>query len=246
MDQLLKYFRQYQVILSRNPLYAKYNLFFFPVITIIIALLILFLVTIPQTFKLITNNELLEELKQKKTVSQTKIRTLNEVDTSQYKTDLNDVLTILPNEKEIPSAINSILQLISLSGLTLTNFSIGTNGKPINGVENFIVSIDITGSANQIKDLINFTEQSSRLIKITGLNLNYGSDGVSQTSMDVLVFYAPLDTSIKTDNSQTLTLLSPEDQALLDKIKQNTQTVSSAQTDTPILDGPTGKDDPFN
>ncbi len=246
MDQVLKTFRQYQVIIRRNPLYAKYSLFIIPAITIIISVLILVLVTIPQTFKLIKNNQLVEELKQQKTAYQSKITTLNKVDTTQYKTDLNNVLTILPNEKEIPSAINSILQVISLSGLTLTNFSIGNSGTPINGVENFIVSIDVTGSANQIKELINFADRSSRLIKITSLSLNYGSDGVSQTTIDVLVFYAPLDTSIKTDDSQAITLLSSDDQTLLDKIKQNTQSISSSQTTPPILDSPTGKDDPFN
>jgi competence protein ComGC len=99
MDQFIKNIRQFQIIAMKNPLYQKYGMFLVPSVTILVCLIILFLITIPQGFKLVDNNQSLEEIRQKKTDYQSKITTLNKVDTNEYKSYLNDVLTILPNFK---------------------------------------------------------------------------------------------------------------------------------------------------
>ncbi len=246
MDQLMKKYRQYQVILSKNPLYNKYSVFIIPAITIIIGLAILFFVTIPQFYKLIANNGQIENLNQQKSIYQDKIGTLNKVDVIEYKTDLNNVLSILPIEKDIPSAINSILQVISLSGMTLTNFAIGSNGTPVNGIENFAVNIEVTGTTDQLKNLINSTSRSPRLIKITSLSMNYGAGSAAQMSMDVLVFYAPLDTSVKSNNDQKIELLTSDEKNIIEQIQQIVGSSQSTSVNEPVIDGPTGKDDPFN
>ncbi len=244
MDQFIKNIRQLQIVAMKNPLYQKYGIFLIPSITILVCLIILFVVTIPQGYKLVENNQSLEEIRQKKATYKTKITTLNKVDTTEYKTYLNNVLTILPNDKDIPSAINSVLDVLSSAGLTLTNFSLGAETKDKNGSQNFAVNIEISGTLDQLKNFIDLSEKSSRLIKIVGLTINTSLNGATQASLDLLVYFAPLD-SIKTSVDQEITLLSDEDKKILSEIKQNTSSIAPT-TEQPIQSVPTGKDDPFN
>jgi Tfp pilus assembly protein PilO len=244
MDQFIKNIRQFQIIAMKNPLYQKYGMFLVPSVTILVCLIILFLITIPQGFKLVDNNQSLEEIRQKKTDYQSKITTLNKVDTNEYKSYLNDVLTILPNDKDIPSAINSVLDVLSSAGLTLTNFSLGTETKDKSGSQNFAVKIEVSGTLDQLKNFIDLSEKSSRLIKIVGLTINTSLNGASQASLDLLVYFAPLD-SAKTSVDQKITLLSEEDKKVLSEIKQNISSITP-NNDQTIQSVPTGKDDPFN
>lgn len=245
MNEYLIKIRQFKIMISRNPLYLKYSVFVIPFVTLLAALIILLLITIPQSFKLVENNQVLAEVKQKKVDYQTKISTLNKVDTEEYKSDLNDVLYHLPTDKDIPSAINSILDVLSSAGLTLTNFSLGSTTPAKNGTESFGVNIDISGNIIQLKNFIDLADKSSRLMKITDLSINNSTGQDIQASIDLMVFYAPLDTSVKTSAEQKITLLTEEDQKLLANIKQNISSVVPI-TDQTIINTPTGKDDPFN
>jgi Tfp pilus assembly protein PilO len=245
MNEYLIKIRQLKIVISRNPLYLKYGVFLIPFVTLLVALIILLLITIPQSFKLIENNQVLAEIKQKKVDYQTKISTLNKVDTEEYKANLNDVLYLLPTDKDIPSAINSILDVLSSSGLTLTNFSLGTATPAKNGAESFAVNIDISGNITQLKNFIELTSKSSRLMKITDLSINNSTGQEIQSSIDLIVFYAPLDTSVKTSAEQKISLLTEDDQKLLADIKQYISNVASVSDQT-IINTPTGKNDPFN
>lgn len=244
MDQLMTRFRQFKVIVTKHPLYIKYGVFLFPIVVLLTGILIILLITIPQTLKLIENNTTIDQIKQKKTAYQEKITTLNKIDATLYKSDLNDVLYILPNEKDIPSAINSVLDLLASSGLTLTNFSLGASLPPQNGVESFGVSIEVTGTLEQLKNLISLSEKSSRLVKIVALKIN-NSNTSTQTTVDLQIFYAPLDLTVSLDPDQPISLLTDEEKQTLSNIKQNIATIAPMTEET-ITNTPTGKEDPFN
>jgi hypothetical protein len=76
--------------------------------------------------------------------------------------------------------------------------------------------------------------------------MNYGAGSAAQMSMDVLVFYAPLDTSVKSNNDQKIELLTSDEKNIIEQIQQIVGSSQSTSVNEPVIDGPTGKDDPFN
>lgn len=245
MTEKIKKIKQQLSILTHHPLYIKYSLFVIPSVCSLLALLVIFLVTVPQVFKLIEKNQELEQIKQKHQEYRSKAATLDKIDLDYYKSGLNDVLYILPGEKEIPSAINSILDILSTSGLQLTNFSLGASLPGQNNTESFGVRVDVSGNLEQIKNLINASEKSTRLLKIYGISLTNSGKTHLQASIDILVFYSPLDANTKISPDQKISPLSDTEDQLLSQVKQNIDSRNIIPNDS-TQNSPTGKDDPFN
>lgn len=245
MTEIVKKIKLSLLLITTYPFYKKYSLIVIPVVCSLFGLLIIVLITVPQVFKIVDKNKELGLIKQKQTEYQAKTAALDKIDLDFYKNGLNNLTQALPSDKDIPSAINSILELLSISGLQLTNFSLGPTLAGPGGSESFSVNLEVNGSLEQIKNLINAQNSSDRLLKIVGLSLTNSASTNLQGSIDILVYYAPLDVNPKIAADQKITPLSDEETQLLNQIEQNLN-LSGANPGVEIQDAPTGKDDPFN
>lgn len=244
MNNLIKQLKTQLFILSRNPLYKKYSLYLIPSIVVILAVSILLLLSVPQFFKIGETDKQIKLLQQKQQEYQAKVGVLDKVDLIQYKNWLEDSLYTLPSEKDIPGAITSILQLLATSGLKLDNISLGAETTDKTS-SSFLVKLDLSGTPDQLKSLIAFSDQSPRLIKINGIALNNSSQNSTQASVDILVFYATLDENIKTSADQKVNLVSDNEIELLTQIEKNIESLKNINEST-FTESPSGKDDPFN
>lgn len=245
MTDSIKRIRQLILTLTRHPLYTKYGLFIIPGVSVLTAILISLLVTLPQIFKLIENNNQLNEIKQTITARQAKIAALEQVDLDEYKNNLDNVLYTLPSDKEIASAMNSVLELLSASALRMDNFTLGNNLPTSSGAEAYVVSLEVSGTIGQVKDLITISSAAPRLIKINGIDLTSSSGGNVQIGLDVLVFYSPLN-ALKTSPDTKITLLTDDEKKLLTQIEERIKPLKNSPSETTSVESPSGKDDPFN
>lgn len=245
MNNIRQQLAKWQIILSKYPSYKKYNVFIIPFVAGLVSLLILIFVTIPQIYRLVEYNKEIDRLLINKEQYQAKIKDLNQIDTDQYKQFLSDILPVLPVEKEIPTAISSMLNQLSSAGLTMTSFSLESGNLVKSGAESFLLKLEVSGSISQIKHLIGLKDQSSRLYQIINYGINNSVTNVSQSNLVVEIFYSPLDTSVKSSPDQKFSALTQEEINLVNRIKLNTQILSVPDTASSSA-VKIGKDDPFN
>ena len=224
-----------------HPLYEKYSIFIIPGLTGIIGSLMFIFLTLPQIFKIIAIETQITEITDEQSVNQDRINTLEKIDLNFYKTSLDNSLIALPNDKDIPGAITSILDLLSNSGLKLDNFAFSPSTLKEAGAESLLVKTDVSGTLDQIKNLISISNSSSRLIKIVGIAFSGGQGDTVQASLDLVVFYTPLDIASTQDSK--IELINEGENKILQLINENNQKIN---LNAPLQDVPSGKSDPFN
>lgn len=227
----------------RNPLFLKYQPFILPVISLVFCVILLGLVTVPQTLSLMSAFKTLSELNNQQTELDNKISQLQRINEEEYKTDLETALIALPPEKDVPGAVDQILIILSGSGLHLDGVAFDNSSDATVQTENYAVRLSVTGAMDQLKAFIDKTKNSPRIIKINSIETSTGPDQILGATISLLVFYHPLPTNVATDNP-TVPLLTDSDISLLEKIKENASTIPTlSQLDATNI--PTGKSDPF-
>lgn len=230
--------------ITANPLYQSYNLVIVPAISVLLCLLIAALITIPQALKITDTNKKITENKAEQAFYKRKIAELQQIDTELYKKNLDTALVALPSDRDIPSAISDILNLLSSSGLQLYGMTFNqTGGAP--GLESFQIKLDVVGDLSQLKQFIALSKETTRILKIDSIEITSStSNSQTQANLNILAFYQAIPPSVTVPIDQKVNLFTEVDQAVVDKIRQNTTyTDFSAATASAVE---VGKDDPFN
>lgn len=229
--------------IKESQIYQKYQFLIVPVIAAIVCILLLVFILLPQISNSFTTSKNLEAAQNKYNELNKKIKTLEEVDITSYKEGITTALTAVPSDKDIPGSINQLLFMINNSELKMINIVISTTGTPIKALNSFNVKLDVEGDLAQIKDFITQIKKAPRIIELNGVELSTGKDNKAQASLSLLVFYQEISNNLE-DVEKEVTPLNNNDKQTLSTISENSKNISSDLT--PILNGPRGKDDPFN
>lgn len=229
--------------IKESQIYQKYQFVIVPVIAAIVCILLLVFILLPQISNSFTTSKNLEAAQNKYNELNKKIKTLEEVDITSYKESITTALTAVPSDKDIPGSINQLLFMINNSELKMINIVISTTGTPVKALNSFNVKLDVEGDLAQIKDFITQIKKAPRIIELNGVELSTGKDNIAQASLSLLVFYQEISNNLE-DVEKAVTPLNNNDKQTLSTISENSKNISSDLT--PILNGPRGKDDPFN
>ena len=93
-------------------------------------------------------------------------------DFKNYSANVDKIKTALPVGPMAPSLANFIQSVSSQSGLILKNFTYGSNKASVaaGAVQEYEISLTLSGSYVAFKDFLNKIEKSSRLIEIGDIN----------------------------------------------------------------------------
>lgn len=229
--------------IKESQIYQKYQFLIVPVIATIVCTLLLVFILLPQISNSFTTNKNLEVAQNKYNELNKKIKTLEEVDVASYKEGITTALTAVPSDKDIPGSINQLLFMMNNSELKLINIVISTTGTPVKSLSSFNAKLDVEGDLTQIKDFITQIKKAPRIIELNGVDLSTGKDNKAQASLALLVFYQEISNNLG-DVEKVVNPLNDTDKQTLSTISENSKNISSDLT--PILNGPRGKEDPFN
>lgn len=228
--------------LPENPLYIKYKVFIIPASAVLISIFLFVLIVLPQIFNGLSTSKTIVQNEARISSLEKKIGILEGVDLAKYQQDISTALVSIPTNKDIPGVIGQVLYLVSKSKLKLNSMSITPSGSAENGLETYSVNVDVEGDIFEIKDLVNSTDTTPRVIKINGLELS-GARGLTiQASISYLTYYQDLITNIG-EVEQEVKGINPEELKILTTISQNIKQVPTISTVG--VSGPKGKTNPF-
>src|SRR5690348_8086332 len=111
-----------------EELIKKYRFFGWPLLSILISLVLLVFMVIPQVVGYFNTNKLIDSTLQNSQTLNSKAQTLASISSSDYKTNLSLALTVLPEAKDVPTAIGQIQNIVSQSGMQLSSIGISASG----------------------------------------------------------------------------------------------------------------------
>lgn len=226
----------------KSDIYLKYQIFIWPVLSILICLILLLNMILPHIQKIQDNKKTLSEVKEKNRLLLNKAQTLEKINPDTYKENLQAALLALPEGQDIPGILGQILNLISVNSLGLEGINFSPSSAA-NGISNYQIKIQVSGHKDNVQAFIQNLKENPRILKLSSIDLN----GLSQTNsfqsnMELTTYYQQFPPDIGNIEAQ-ISLLSEEDKQYLSDLKSLLK--ASTQTQTLIPSTPTGKSDPF-
>lgn len=227
---------------KKNPIYQKYEYAFLPTFSAIVFLGLVTLVIAPNVTKLIETNRNIEDLIIRKQSLETKLRGLEQSDPETVKKNIETTLMALPEDKDIPGAINQLLYLVNTNNLILTGVSFTPASGVEDGTSTYQVKMDVTGDLINLRNFVNRIKENVRLLKPDSLEITGARFTEIQSTIAVKVYFQPLQNSIG-DVEKPLPVITQKDLEALAKIKDSA-TINS-QISGVADDTQKGKADPF-
>lgn len=226
-----------------QKLYQTYRLYIFPSVVALSSLILIIFVIYPQAVKLISSNSVKESLLVRTKLLEVKAQTVESYDEGDLSQKLNYALSSYPTEKDFVSAIASLQLIIAKSGFEAVSIGLGSSASA-EGSQSFSIKLELTGPQIFLANLLKGIESSSRLMKVSSVEISAGRDpqGVAVSlSVDVLYSTAPQIPSVDSPVAE----LSAQEQEVIQKIADISpaREVPSGQATTFL--GPRGKENPF-
>ncbi|MBI2593418.1 type 4a pilus biogenesis protein PilO [Candidatus Daviesbacteria bacterium] len=222
--------------------YEKYRLLLVPFVVLVTAILVMVLITVPQIYKLISTNNTIKELEQKKLFYQKKASELQSIKIQNYRNDLNTALVALPVEKDIPGVMGEILFSLGGSGMALSSITFSTSPAESEKVEEYTITIEASGTETSLRNFLERVTLAPRLIKLTKIQVNNGTNNKLNASIAFVAFYQTLPSNIGKIDDLVPKINQEDTQILADIEAKQTQfpkaTAETSQTTT-------GKLNPF-
>lgn len=222
--------------------YEKYRLLLVPLIAAISAILISILVTVPQLFKLFNTFNKIAELEETKLFYQKKASELRSIEIRTYRNDLNTALVALPVEKDIPGVMGEILFLLGGSGMTLNGITFSSSPVESEKVEEYTINIEASGTETSLRNFLERVTLAPRLIKLTKIQVDSGTDNKLNVSVAFATFYQTLPTNIGKIDDLVPKINQEDTQILADIETKKIQFPKTTQETSQIT---TGKINPF-
>lgn len=225
--------------ITENSFFVRYKYFLLPVLALSIGLILLTFVIIPQFFSSLSTEKKLLEVKTQNEKLIQKLQILTQVDEESYRQNINIVLTAIPPDQDVPSAIGQILYLINVSTLRLSSVgvSVGTNAK-----ESYQLRLEVEGDISALREFSDKLKTSPRIMKITGLEFNKIRGGDVQATIEILTYFKPISSTIGSID-QSINPITDQEAEIIKQINSYSKTVPVITSAT--ISGPKGKTDPF-
>lgn len=227
-----------------NSLTKQILVYKIPIIAIVVGLLTLGVVIIPQALAVPKTNEEISGLKIKNEALTKKIGQLDQVNESEYQSDVETVTNALPIDREIPGAFVQLMYLMQSNGLTLQDIGFNSPpGVPSNSrLEEYVIKLGITGNSDDLVSFIEKLKEMPRIMKVTGIELNSGQTAADiQATVNLTTFFLGLSTNLGAVE-QPINLPTPADREVIEKIKTFMNNLPSTPDDAT---GTVGKANPF-
>lgn len=223
---------------------TRYNLFGWPLASIAISILLVAFIIIPQVLDIKKNSDVISNIESRTKNLDSKAASLAEIDTKAYQDNLRVALVVLPEEKDIPSAIGQIQSLISDNKLQLNGMTFAHSDNPnSSSLQNYQIKIDVSGDQLSLKDFINSLKDAPLVMKVSDLEVssNFKDNGLD-SALTLTTYYQGQPQSLG-DLEQPVSAINQADSDLLVRLQQRVQNLPLISTSVNL--GPRGKADPF-
>lgn len=228
--------------LRANPLYQKYELFVLPGFSAVVCLVLIIMVIIPNVSAFLSTNSKISSLSARNTALSTKAKALEQVDTQTVKNNIQTALLALPNDKDVPNALNQLLFLVNNNALSLTGISFSPGQPAAAGASSYQIKMDVTGDLIHLRNFVNSLKDSIPLIKPDSIEITGIKFSDVQSTIAVAIYFQPDQKNIG-DIEKPLPVITQKDLEPLDKIKDAAE--NNAQVSNQLNNAPRGKSDPF-
>lgn len=246
MNNFKKFLSKYEILdaILTNPYFKKYEVFILSGTSVLIGIALITFIIIPQSLSLIDTGNLIDNLNRKTEFYKQKTSLLQQVNTDNYKNNIDLSLQALPEDRNIPNAIGKLLYVTNNSGLILEGMSFAPSGQE-GSYSKYQIKIDVRGNQSQINQFITKINTSSRIFKIAGMEVTSGNSVLvnQQASITVNAYFQPLPAAIGSVD-QDIALVSEKDVETLERIANLTGAVSNISSKS-ATQTPSGKTDPF-
>ena len=216
---------------SLEKLFIKYKFtFIWSASSLLLAVLLVVLVVLPQTLSFIKTNTLIGQDDVKLNNLAAKLKVLQSVDKDSYKSDIATTVTAMQEQRDLPASIDQLQILLTREGLTIESITFLGSGAPVAGLQPYQMKIVIAGSTDSVRDFINGLKNAPEIMKITDLNITGSTRGLVQDEITLSAYYYPPPKSIGTID-QPVSAKNPQDQAILDLLSKNFQTLPIISSD---------------
>lgn len=228
--------------LLKNEAFLKYQPIIVPSFSVILCLILFFTFTLPQIFKIQSNQKQIGELQNKNDFYSEKLLALGKIEPQSYKENLSAALIALPDDRDIPGIIGLITQSVNASGLALEGITFAAPSAPTPNINNYQIRIQVSGGIEELKSFTEKIKQLPRVMKLSYVEISTSFGGNVESSLELTTYFQPLPSKIGSIDDP-LSQLSESDIQSLQRLK-NYQTPLTQSTAEPS--GPLGKPDPFN
>lgn len=226
-----------------KKIYTAYRLYIFPAVVGICCFLIIAFIIFPQTTKFILNQKEEIEIKSKIERINSKINELNSYNEQDLKIRTEEVIAVLPSDKDFAGAVGFLQQVFGQSGFVVTSIQVGSGSvEKSSDTQSYSISVEAAGPQSLVSNLINSIENSGRIMKIASLEINptQKTEG-SNVSFNINVLYSPLAVKLQSADAP-LSKLTEKDNQLLAKYSILERPVAE---EMPDLSGQRGRENPF-
>lgn len=225
--------------LNTNQYYLKYKIIIWPTMAAIIGLVLLTFVIIPQIQNSFLTLRTLSDSEARFQNLNKKASLLEQINTPDYRQNINTALIALPEEKDIPGALSQILFLLNTNKLKLVSVGLSPPPPAPSNLESVGLKLEVEGDILGIKNFLTKLKTSPRLMKVTGLEVN-GSRETIQATISLTAYYLGLVSQLG-DIEKPIEKVTQAETEVLAAIKNNLRSAPSSQ----ISPTQTGKPDPF-
>ncbi len=223
--------------------YSKYKIFIFPISVAIASLVLIVVVIYPQISTFLKNQSDFEDMSKRLQSLEVKAKDLEVLDVDDLNNGLAIAFASLPSDQDLATITGVIQRLATISGVSLASLQVNPGQViSLNGANGFTVKAEISGSKAAVSRFINNIDQSSRLMKISTIEISHSRVGSDLTTalLSVHVFYSPSPKELGPIDSE-LPQLTSDDQRVIATLAKAKTTVGFT---SPTL--PKGKSNPFD
>lgn len=221
--------------------YYNYRLYIFPAVVALSSLFLIVFAIFPQTMKLISNQQLSSDLKNKSIFLENKVAALESYDAEDLSDKVGLVLASYPSDKDFGNILGLLQQQTSQFDLNVVSASLGGGSGRLGNTESYEVKLEMVGSRSLFSAFLNNLENLSRLIRVKGVDISSGQASAISVNLVVEVLYSKLPQTFGATDSP-LPELSQKDEELLASLAATTGTVA---TPSAIPPSQRGKFNPF-
>jgi len=213
-----------------SAVWKKYQNIILPILAVIIALILFVLVVLPQALKIPTTISQIQKSQDDLQSLNTKLSTLQSINSEKYRADLETTFAALPQDPDIQGVFNQILQTINANTLALNTATVSevpdiNNSK----MTDYVLKIETTGSTISLNNFIDQTKAIPRVIKVQSFDGAPVINNITTTQAQPAVTATPASNSAQIQNNQTLTLA-----IIIQSFYQTVPKTQTLQTEQPV------------
>lgn len=223
--------------------YLTYRLYIFPAVVALSSLFLIVFAIYPQTVKLLDNQRLSSDLKNKTKFLEDKVVALESYDTEDLSRKVELVLTSYPADKDFGNILGILQGLASQYGLNIISASLGGGSSKLGNTESYTVRFEIEGPGDLLSSFLYSLENSPRLTRLKSIDVSSGSSAMLSATMSVEVLYAQAPQTFGSVDSPLPELNQKDDELLVSLAA--TKPVPAVSTVSAQPTSPRGKSNPF-